>query len=338
MPQNASAEPCCPTAAELPLDHHVICRTEDVDVLLTATNQRLWRQELELVDPASRLDARLHSRRLRDIVVSFLCYGTDVRTHWTTLDTCYVVQLPVAGACTVYLPDRRIATGPGRGVVLPLGEEVTGRWTPDCAALVVRLERPALEERLRDTLDQSLTRPIVFQPWLDVTEGRPRAWHAALEFCVREMNRLGSLVDSATTAGYIHDFLLSGLLIAQPHNYTDLLNGVVGHIPSRTVGIAVELMHSHPDRRHTVSSLAKEAGVSVRALEDGFRRQLDTTPHAYLRELRLRRARTELLAADSSATTVATIAARAGFLHLGWFAATYKRRFGETPSQTLHRK
>jgi transcriptional regulator GlxA family with amidase domain len=56
---------------------------------------------------------------------------------------------------------------------------------------------------------------------------------------------------------------------------------------------------------------------------------------AYLRDLRLRRAHEDLRAADPSATTVAAIARRWGFAHMGRFAQDYQAAYGQTPSAAL---
>jgi transcriptional regulator GlxA family with amidase domain len=57
----------------------------------------------------------------------------------------------------------------------------------------------------------------------------------------------------------------------------------------------------------------------------------------YLREVRLRRAREVLQAADRDASTVRAVAGGLGIMHMGRFAAAYRDAFGETPSQTLNR-
>lgn len=77
--------------------------------------------------------------------------------------------------------------------------------------------------------------------------------------------------------------------------------------------------------------------VSVRSLQEGFRRSLDTTPVAYLRRVRLEKARDELTAAEPGTTSVTEVATRWGFVHLGRFSSTYARAFGERPSETLRR-
>jgi AraC-like DNA-binding protein len=83
--------------------------------------------------------------------------------------------------------------------------------------------------------------------------------------------------------------------------------------------------------------LATEVHLSVRALQEGFRRGLDTSPMAYLRQIRLRRAHAALLAADRDATTVRAVAVDLGLLHMSRFAAAYRAAFGEMPSDTLKR-
>jgi TolB-like protein len=59
-------------------------------------------------------------------------------------------------------------------------------------------------------------------------------------------------------------------------------------------------------------------------------------PMAFLRDLRLGRARQELLRASGGAS-VTDIARRSGFNHVGRFATQYRARYGESPSATLCR-
>jgi transcriptional regulator GlxA family with amidase domain len=55
----------------------------------------------------------------------------------------------------------------------------------------------------------------------------------------------------------------------------------------------------------------------------------------FLRELRLDRVREELKATARGADAgVREVAQKYGFLHLGHFAAQYRARFGERPSET----
>ena len=98
----------------------------------------------------------------------------------------------------------------------------------------------------------------------------------------------------------------------------------------------------HDDERRdqplTLAGIAAQAGVTPRALQHAFRRQYDTVPMSYLRQVRLERAHQDLLAADPAAGhTVAAIARRWGFTRADRFAAAYRTAYGRPPSHTLRR-
>ena len=86
----------------------------------------------------------------------------------------------------------------------------------------------------------------------------------------------------------------------------------------------------------TLNEIAVAAGLSPRGLQAAFRRHLDTQPLAYVRSVRMERAHRDLQSAEpGDGVSVAALAAKWGFTHLGRFAVEYRRRFGVHPSQTL---
>jgi transcriptional regulator GlxA family with amidase domain len=109
----------------------------------------------------------------------------------------------------------------------------------------------------------------------------------------------------------------------------------VTHSRPRPVHRAITVMEADPARPFTVDDLAEAAGVSVRSLQQAFRRYTGRTPTEYLRDLRLTRAHRDLIEADPGVATVAGVAQRWGLTHLGRFAAAYRARFGVNPSTTL---
>ena len=70
-----------------------------------------------------------------------------------------------------------------------------------------------------------------------------------------------------------------------------------------------------------------------RSLQAGFQRVLDTSPLAYLRDLRLRAVHVELTRPENF-LPVREVALKWGFTHMGRFAAQYREAFGVTPSET----
>uniref|UniRef100_UPI0040534E2C helix-turn-helix transcriptional regulator n=1 Tax=Microbacterium sp. LWH7-1.2 TaxID=3135257 RepID=UPI0040534E2C len=84
-----------------------------------------------------------------------------------------------------------------------------------------------------------------------------------------------------------------------------------------------------------VAQIAEAARISVRALRYGFAHQFGVSPSRYLRDSRLRQVHAELRDADPAVTTVVAVARRWGIGHAGRFAAEYRAKFGEYPSDTL---
>src|SRR5882672_4180286 len=105
----------------------------------------------------------------------------------------------------------------------------------------------------------------------------------------------------------------------------------------RGVRRALEAMRANVGHGWNVPDLASVAGVSGRTLQRQFRIFLGKAPRAALRDIRFERARRELLRGLPDAK-VMNVALRCGFPHCGRFSVEYRRRYGETPSQTLRRQ
>lgn len=292
---------------------------------------------LDLTGGATRLDARMHSVRLRTMSLSLVSYGVDVRLESGPTETFFAVLVPLSGQADVRCGPDRVSMTTGTACVVSPTDPVVLRWPSDCVQLIVRLERASVEACLADLLGVPLRKPLRFAPEMDFGSGYGRSWRRALELLVSELDRPGSLIEQSAVAERFESTLISALLVAHEHNYTRMLKGEVSSAPTRAVSIALEWIEGHPKRRHTTASLAREADVTERSLQLGFRKHLNMGPMEYLREVRLRRVRDELRAAQSDAVTVTEVAAEWGFLHGGHFAARYQRRFGERPSETLRR-
>ncbi|WP_454915175.1 helix-turn-helix domain-containing protein [Xanthobacter sediminis] len=94
-------------------------------------------------------------------------------------------------------------------------------------------------------------------------------------------------------------------------------------------------MDANVDSCLTVPEIACAVGISTRFLDQCFSEVLGLGPAAYLRAVRLDAARRDILGPSG---TVAEIAMRHGFWHLGRFSAYYRAQFGESPSDTLRRR
>lgn len=98
----------------------------------------------------------------------------------------------------------------------------------------------------------------------------------------------------------------------------------------RRLNIARDLAASCPDRPLTVPDLAKAACLSEHHFKRLFRAAFGIPPHAFLRQVRMRRAQ-ELLAEGRH--MVSEVAAAVGYVDLSAFGRSYRRHFGHNPSE-----
>ncbi len=129
---------------------------------------------------------------------------------------------------------------------------------------------------------------------------------------------------------------MTGLQLAQSHNYSEWLARATGDIPRPpSVKRVIDLVDRDPAGDLSLARLAAAAGVGSRTLQRHFRDYLGISPHEYVQWVRLGRAREDLAAGAGG--TVAEIAFRWGFTHVSRFAGAYQERYGVAPSTTLRR-
>jgi transcriptional regulator GlxA family with amidase domain len=90
----------------------------------------------------------------------------------------------------------------------------------------------------------------------------------------------------------------------------------------------IATMQAQLDRRLTVSALAGEVRLSVAHLTRLFRAETGATPAAYLRDLRLQRARVLL---EGTSLSVAQVMAQVGVSDRSHFARDFRRVHGLSP-------
>ena len=310
----------------------------DLDFTRDAVARSLCPHHLSLARRGGRLDARMASRRLRNIAFNDISYGDDVCVEPGELDSFYVVQVPFSGRAWLRCGAQETDTRPGRASVPTPTEPLSMRWSADCAQLVLRIERPALDAHLRDILGHALPRPVLFDLGLDMLSGHGRTLYDGIALAVSELSRNdGMVAQSRLAVTTLEQGLMTGLLLAARSNYSEMLERGAPAGSSRMVSDVVDLIESHPEWAHTVATLARDQGVSARSLERAFRRHLGTSPALHLRTVRLRRVNDELRASAPDTVTVTQVARYWGFVNLGRFARFYREYFGESPSQTLRR-
>lgn len=318
------------------VEHRRVC-SSDRDEARERVGEVFCPHGLEPIGGASELHMRFNSVNYGAVGLNYLDYGAEVRIRPVELRTFVLVQIPLAGRALVktgveeICSDVRTASVPNPDAPLDM------QWLAGNPQLIVRIDRAAMEQQLRRMLGREPARPLRLDPAMNLTAPAARSWLGTVDMLRADADGTRCMAHP-TLRPQIEQLLISQLLLAQPHTASGELSGPTGTAPvPRTIRRAEQLIVDHAREPLTIEDIAEAVGVSVRALQEGFRRHLDITPMARLREARLVGVHAELAAADAACVTVSAVAAGWGFCHLGRFSVAYRERFGESPSVSLRR-
>lgn len=113
---------------------------------------------------------------------------------------------------------------------------------------------------------------------------------------------------------------------------TDQDRGEKASVSKRNIMRAVDLINSQTAPL-TIHDLAASLGISVRALQVGFRKHLNTSPHNVLKTGRIEGARRDMMA--GRVASVREAASKWGFSNLARFNQEYLAVVGELPKESL---
>lgn len=158
---------------------------------------------------------------------------------------------------------------------------------------------------------------------------------ASVDFVASELMASPEAAVSPLLTGGAARLLAGALLTAFPHEAGPGAGTRPGPGSPATLRRAMEFIEEFAGTDIGAADIATGAHVTLRAVQHAFQRHLGTTPMAYLRRVRLERARQDLLAASPAHATVTAIANRWGFSSPSRFTAHYRAAFGELPRDTL---
>ena len=272
--------------------------------------------------------------QLGPLTVGQLSFGAPVTLLAAGLDG-YRVTLPTAGHVLTRQAGHEVAADPDTAAVFRPGKPVYTLHDAHSTELDIKIEQPALEAELAALLGRSVDGPIDLPPQMSLRAGPGHSWSRLVCLLRDELSHPQSLIRHPLIADQLRHTVLSGLLLSLPHRYYDELMAPARPGPPRAIRRALDAIHDEPERPFGVADLAAIAGMSVRSLQDGFRRYVGCAPMAYLQQVRLGRVHEALRQSDRQRVTVASVAHQWGFAHLGRFASAYRARFGASPSETL---
>jgi len=178
--------------------------------------------------------------------------------------------------------------------------------------------------------------PLDFAPAVDFTQAGPRRLLAMLDNVIAAFEQETSLAQEPLLVAQYEALLLTGLLACLPHNHVSQLAKTPAPAPHKIVGLVEAYIEANADRPLRLRDLADVTGVGVRSIQLAFQKHRGYSPSRFLRECRLARARQALRQANPE-TTILSVALLCGFASQSLFCRLYRERYGEKPSETMHR-
>jgi AraC-like DNA-binding protein len=313
-------------------------RTTSLEEAERLCGTAFYPHRLTLLGPPTDFALTQRLTTVGPITMRDMTYDSDVRLHLGETRAGYLVHLPaVGGPESLYRGKELTATTEWGSVYRPNDDAcITTRWPGGSRHLAVRIDQAAVDTALENLIDQPVNSPIPFASNLPLDSRATESWVQLVMAVQQQCDSPDSLLRHALVQEPLVESMIRGLLLLLDHPYREALTAPAPAVRPAAVRDAMDVVEADPGAPLTVGQLAKHCHVSVRTLQEGFQRHLGMSPTAYLREVRLRRAHGELRSADPSRSTVASIAHRWGFTHLGRFAAVHKARYGESPTHTLH--
>lgn len=282
---------------------------------------------------------RLRSAHQSGVGIELLDYGEAVRISVDGgLENFYLVQIPLKGRATLDVGNALVESSPLIATVPPIDRSFSMRWGAGTPTLIVYVERERLRAMAQSVYLVDAERlDLGLQMRLDTREGADflRAvidFHEVLERTTvggEYARKLSADLLCARLLGAVDNAVSRSLDVWQsPQGFS----APRGDLLARRFETAAE---AAAEQGVSVVDIAQQLGVPLRTLQEHVRIATGSTPTAILREARLRKARALLLDGDPTRITITSIAERSGFTHLGRFASDYRKRYGETPTETL---
>lgn len=315
------------------LDTFPLVRSYSVEEASDRIGRVFSPHRLELCGKDERLDVTLNQVRLRDVSLNVLRYGAEVVIDPGVRGDFYLVQLPLIGRAKLVSGRDEIYVDPGILSVLQPQIESRMVWSSDCTMILIQVPRSVVHERAKAWGIQQLPRFAMAHSREMPNVGA--FWLAVMDL-TRNIDRFGSQwLRHPTAYAAMEEFLLSAFttLLAEP---TDEPRFAVRG-DERCLRRTKEYIHANLDRVLSLAEIARAACVSPRTLEAVFKRQGEVAPLCYARRCRLQAVHDVLRQAHHAGrvVNVTDIALAYGFLHLGRFAAQYRKEFGCHPSKTV---
>ncbi len=320
----------------LPLSNHRLYDGTDVDDAREVLSRIFTEIALDPLDTGQSFRAQVNGVELRRIAICYLRFENGAVAGPVQPLNFHTLQLNLSGSSVYNTDDGASGGDTEHGVMLSAGQTVRNRHSAANGHLALVVKDEEMRDQLVRYTGTEKTTALKFAAEFDLSRPRTRSLLSFVDTFTRELNRPGGILEAHAAVASFEDYLLTSLLLGLEHNQTDKLDTRGPASAPEHVRKLEDYMAAHASEPIDMVTLTEVSGLSGATIHRAFRKHRDYTPMQFLQDQRMHLVRQRLLFSGPT-DSVSSIAMECGFFHLGRFAADYRRRFNENPSQTIMR-
>ena len=279
---------------------------------------------------AGRPLASLDHRKFASLDLCRISYGASVRVTSGALETIYHLQVLLRGNCLWRGHGDEHYFEPGELLLINPDDPVDLTYSDDCEKFILKVPCRLLEsvcDEQRWRYPGQGVRFLQNRYQLDQLEG----FVGLLAMICQEAEAVEQI---PRVQEHYAQIIVSKMLSLMQTNVSRISLG------SQTATFEVIADYIARNLKQDIDSeeLARQARMSLRSLYVLFERHAGASPQHYIRRKRLERVNACLSDPTCNVRNVTEVAMDYGFLHLGRFSDSYRKQFGELPSDTLKRR
>jgi len=323
------------------LGNHTVMATDDMDELHAAVAGLTGRHQFDVRGDRTALSARIAVASFGELNLLHFGYG-DVRIDVSSGeegDDGLLFYVVTGGGGNLRRGNTEMGFSVMRGVVRDLSRSImVAQEGLSGFALPMSKERVRRHAHAVIGADVGAA-PVMFDQGIDMTTPGGRQFRNTVQFIANALDGPLREMGNPILARQMEDLVLTQVLTLLPNSFSDAIADCATRVAlPYHVKRARDHIHAHAHAAVSVADIAAAAGCGYRTVQNTFKDVYGMSPTAYLRLVRLKRIHGTLRDGGEDGATIAQIARAWGFGHMGRFAETYRRQFGELPSETVRKR
>ena len=258
---------------------------EDVDQARDVLSSMFTEISLEPDRGSAPFKSEVNGLELSKVIITHLRFRNDCVAGPVAPLEFHTLQLSQSGSCTFDIGNLVVPGDKNKGVVLSAGQKVRVHHIDDNDILCLIVKDQVIRDVISAWIGHVNFPALRFWPRFDPKQPRPASLIALFNTFVSELNRPNGFLE------------VPAALASLEHNLDELLRLPAAMAGNTQIRQLEEYLSAHATLPIDMQTIARETGHSVSSIYRTFRRHRGYTPMEFLKRVRMRLVRQQLLQA-----------------------------------------